>query len=266
MERSLFELNPPTRWLARRVDLYRELDSTNRLAEALAARGAPHGTIVLADGQSAGRGRLGRSFFSPPGRSLYLSALLRPGIGAEHAHRYVFAAALAVADTLRAFLPASVPVEIKWPNDVLLGGRKASGINLPVQLDGPRVASLVLGIGVNVNLQAAELPAELVPIATSLRIASGRPADRVAVAERLLERLEGELDRLEREGFAAVLDAWRKSFRMQGERVRVGGPGVPHPIEGIAAGVDDEGALLVRVGDRVERVLAGDVSLLARGG
>jgi BirA family biotin operon repressor/biotin-[acetyl-CoA-carboxylase] ligase len=88
----------------------------------------------------------------------------------------------------------------------------------------------------------------------------------VAVAELLLERLEGELDRLEREGFAAVLDAWRKSFRMQGERVRVGGPGVPHPIEGIAAGVDDEGALLVRVGDRVERVLAGDVSLLARGG
>jgi BirA family biotin operon repressor/biotin-[acetyl-CoA-carboxylase] ligase len=264
MERRLQELSPRTRWLGRRLDVHRKVDSTNRIAEELAREGAPEGTLVLADAQSAGRGRLGRSFFSPGGRSIYLSALLRPREAPEEVHLYIFAAALSVATAARAFVPSQVDVSIKWPNDVLLDGRKTSGINLPTQIEDLRVTSAVLGIGVNVNVQEEEFPSELKGLATSLRIASGGPVDRVAFAELLIEGLEREIERFRSEGFAPVLDDWGKFFRMQGLRVRVGGPGLRHEIEGTVEGVDPQGALLLRTDGGTERVLAGDVTLVKR--
>ena len=264
MERSLFDLKPACRWIGCRLEVYQELDSTNLVAEQLAARGAPEGTLVVADAQRAGRGRMGRSFFSPAGRSLYLSLLLRPHMPPEHVHQYVFVGALAVADCISELLPSAAPIEIKWPNDVLLASRKVSGINLPVQLEGERLTSAVLGIGINVNLAAEEFPEELRPTATSLRIASGGVVDRVSFAESLLLHLEARIESLRREGFGGVLDGWKKYFRMRGERVRVGGPGVSHEIEGVAEGIDPEGALLVRSDRSLERILAGDVTLLER--
>jgi BirA family biotin operon repressor/biotin-[acetyl-CoA-carboxylase] ligase len=234
MERRLEELSPKTAWIGRRLDLYRELDSTNLLAEDLAARGVPEGSLVVADGQTRGRGRLGRSFFSPPGTGLYLSLLLRPRIPAARAPEHVFAAAVAVAATARELLPASQQIEIKWPNDVLVAGRKLSGTP------------------------------ELREIATSLRIAGGERVDRVAFAEALLARLEREIDLIRADRFSQVLEAWRDFFRMQGARVRVGGPGVAHEIEGTVRGIEGSGALLVESGHTLERVIAGDVTLLER--
>jgi BirA family biotin operon repressor/biotin-[acetyl-CoA-carboxylase] ligase len=265
MERRLEELSPRTRWLGRRLDVHRRVDSTNRIAEELASEGAPEGTLVLADAQSAGRGRLGRSFFSPGGRSIYLSALLRPPEAPEEVHLYIFVAAVAVATAVRGFVPAPVDVSIKWPNDVLLDGRKTSGINLPAQIANHRVTSAVLGIGVNVNVREEEFPAELRGLATSLRIASGALVDRVAFAEALIEALEREIDRFRSEGFAPVLDDWGKFFRMRGLPVRVGGPGVQQEIEGTVEGVDPHGALLLRTEGGPKRVLAGDVTLVTRG-
>jgi BirA family biotin operon repressor/biotin-[acetyl-CoA-carboxylase] ligase len=262
MERSLRELAPRTGWVGSRIDYHAEVDSTNRVADALARAGAPEGTLVVADAQTAGRGRLGRSWFSPPGTSLFLSLVLRPEIRADAAHGYVFAAAVAVAEAATAWLPPGAPVEIKWPNDVLVGGRKVSGINLPAQLDGDRVAWLVLGIGVNVNLLEADFPPELRAIATSLRIAAGSAQDRVAFAEELLERLEAQIGRLREHGLGPVLDLYRDYFRMRGSRVRVGGPGVAREIEGIADGLAEDGALVVRTPAGLERILAGDVSLV----
>ena len=272
MDRSLFELIPPTRWLGQRLDVFAEIDSTNLYAEKLGHQGAPDGTVVLADAQSAGRGRLGRSFFSPGGRSLYLSVLLRPELPLEQVHRHVFAAAVAVADCARAALPASCRVEIKWPNDVLIDGRKTSGINLPAHFDNGRVVFAVLGIGVNVNLAREELPEELRAIATSLFMAGGKTIDRIEFGERLLARLERELELLRAGEFGLVLDRFRKSFRMTGARVRIGGPGVAREVIGTVLGVDDEGALLLRPSDEsgrsangaIERVLAGDVTVLSR--
>jgi len=265
MERDLYTLKPPTRWVGCRLDVHEVLDSTNREAERLAAAGAPEGTLVVADRQTAGRGRLGRSFFSPPGGGLYLSLLLRPEGPVDRVHEHVFAAAVAVAEVARAHVP-SVPVEIKWPNDVLLAGRKTSGINLPTQIEGDRVASAILGVGVNVNTGATDFPAELQSIATSLRIAGGRALDRAAFAEALLGRLEQWIDTLRRQGFDAVLDCWRGYFRMKGAAVRIGGPGVSEEFEGTVEGVAPDGALLlgvVRAGEvQRERVLAGDVTLL----
>ena len=266
MEPDLLGLRSPGHWVGRRLDVYEVLDSTNLEAERLAAKGAPEGTVVLADRQTAGRGRQGGSFFSPSGGGLYLSLLLRPPGPPDRLHEHVFVAAVAVAETIRATIPALDP-EIKWPNDVLLGGRKTSGINFPAQLDGSRVVSAVLGIGVNVNTREEDFPAELRSIATSLRIASGAAQDRGAFAGELLQRLETGIDGLRREGFAHVLDCWRSYFRMAGATVRIGGPGVRREFEGTVGGVADDGALLlevVREGERrSERVLAGDVTLLS---
>ena len=264
MARSLLELSPPGAWVGRRLDLYRETDSTNTVADQLARCGAPDGTLVIADAQRAGRGRLGRSFFSPGGASLYLSLLLRPQLAPQAVHRHVFVAARAVADCVAARLPGGTPVEIKWPNDVLIGGRKTAGINLPVRIDGDRVLSLILGIGLNINVREGDFPAELRPIATSLRIAAGHSFDRVELAEDLLARLEAGIDGLRSGGFPEALEGWKKYFRMRGKRVRVGGPGVQKEIEGVVEDVDPEGALLLRDGRTVRRILAGDVTLLAR--
>ena len=267
MDRPLRELKPRTRWLGRQLEVHDEVDSTNLIAERRGLEGAPDGLVVLADRQTAGRGRLGRSFFSPGGRSLYLSALLRSALPMEAMHRQVFAAAVAVADCARAHLPAERAVEIKWPNDVLIDGKKTSGINLPVHLEIGREPFAVLGVGVNVNLAAHELPVELAPIATSLLIAGGKALDRVAFGEELLARLEIELDHVRAGRFAAVLERFRKSFRMAGRRVHIGGPGLAREVIGTVHGVDEDGALLVEPdGSPVERVLAGDVTLLRGGG
>lgn len=265
MEPDLFGLRAPGRWVGTRLDVHEVIDSTNREAERLARLGAPEGTLVLADRQTAGRGRLGRSFFSPPGCGLYLSLLLRPPCPAERLHEHVFLAAVAVAESILARLPEA-DLEIKWPNDVLLGGLKTSGINLPAQIEHGRPVSAVLGIGVNVNTRLEDFPAELHGIATSMRIAGGRPQDRLGFAHDLLGRLEAGVESLRRGGFEPVLDCWRKYFRMEGARVRVGGPGVPREFEGTVAGVDGDGALLLDTESNRERVLAGDVTLIRRGG
>ncbi len=264
MERTLAGLAPDTRWVASRVDFHPELDSTNLRAEALARAGAAEGTLVVADAQTAGRGRLGRAWFSPPGRNLYLSLVLRPAIRADAAHFYVFVGALAVIDTAAALLGSRERLEIKWPNDVLLDGRKLSGVNLPAILDGERVSALVLGIGVNVNLAREDLPPELGTIATSLRIASGRWLDRTAVAEDLLARLERWIETLRDAGPAPILDTYAKWLRMRGSRVRIAGPGIAREVEGIAEGIGEDGALLVRTGGGLERILAGDVELVSK--
>ena len=260
MGRDLFQLSPGTRWLGRRLEVYAELDSTNLRAEELAARGAAEGTIVVADRQTAGRGRLGRSFFSPGGVGLYLSVVLRPTLPPDQTHAYVFVAALAVAREVAARVPGEV--EIKWPNDVRIDRLKTSGINLSARLDGSRVASLVLGIGVNVNTPAEAFPPELRTIATSLRAAGGRELERTAFAEQLLRRLEAEIDEFREGGLSPVLDQWRKFFRMAGSRVRIGGPGISHEIEGVVDGVDATGALVLRTDRGTERILAGDVTVL----
>lgn len=265
MDRALRSLAPRTRWLARTIEVHDEVDSTNLLAEQRGVSGAPDGLVVIADRQTAGRGRLGRSFFSPGGRSLYFSALLRSALPPEQLHRQVFAAAVAVASCAREVLPATCRVEIKWPNDVLIDGRKTSGINLPVHLEVGGASFGVLGVGVNVNLEEAELPEELREIATSLRIAGGKSLDRVAFGERLLERLEGELDQVRSGSFASVLERFRESFTMTGKAVRVGGPGLAREVIGTVHGVDEDGALLVGpAGGPAERILAGDVTLLHR--
>ena len=250
-----------TRWLARDIRYFDSIDSTNRVALELARSGAPHGTTVVAEGQTAGRGRLGRSFFSPPYRNLYTSIVLRPRLATAQAPTWILAAAVAVADAIDQGVDDPGAVEIKWPNDVLLGGLKTSGILMELGAEASRVAFLVLGIGVNLNVERSEFPEEFRTLATSLSAHTGRRIDRTAFARRLYNRLEETLDACAQGGFGAVRPAFEARFRMPGRRVRVleldGSE-----IAGRALGIDADGALRVQQDDGQElRVVAGDVTL-----
>ncbi|HEX2486129.1 MAG TPA: biotin--[acetyl-CoA-carboxylase] ligase [Myxococcota bacterium] len=250
-----------TRWLARRIEWLDSTDSTNRVAHDLARAGAEHGTTVVAEAQTAGRGRQGRSFFSPPYLNLYTSVVLRPSLTLAEAPTAILAAGIAVAESVAAEAGDAAAVELKWPNDVLMRGRKASGILMELVAEATRVGYLVLGIGVNLNVPRERFPAEFAASATSLRSELGRSVERAAFARRLYGTLEDVLELHAAHGFAALRPRFDRFYRMAGRRITVaelGGAGFP----GVALEPDTDGALRVQRDDgAVVRVLAGDVTL-----
>lgn len=254
-----------TRWLGREILWLEETGSTNDVAHERARAGAPHGTVVVAERQDAGRGRHGRAFFSPAYANLYTSIVLRPDLLVGAAPTVVLAAAAAVAESVAEAVGDSDAVQIKWPNDVLLGGRKTCGILMELAAEATRVAYLVLGIGVNLNVDPDRFPEAFRATATSLSAWRGQPIDRAAFARSLYARLEEVLDAHAAGGFAAVRPRFEARFRMAGRPVSVRDLDGPE-LRGEAHGIDSDGALLVRCTDgRIERVLAGDVTLSASG-
>ncbi|NRA07123.1 MAG: biotin--[acetyl-CoA-carboxylase] ligase [Myxococcales bacterium] len=250
-----------TTWLGRTLHWFEEVDSTNRVALDLAREGAPHGTAIIAEGQSAGRGRLGRSFFSPPGTNLYTSIILRPEVSLEAAPAFILAAAVGVADAVAATLRDPSAVEIKWPNDVLLDGLKTSGILVELGAEATRVSHLVLGIGVNLNVERESFPSEFRSRATSLASHAGRGIDRIDFTRRLFACLEETLDVGEKSGFEGLRPRFEAYFRMVGRRVSVLAVD-EQETEGRVKGIDHVGALLLVADDgETRRMLAGDVTL-----
>jgi BirA family biotin operon repressor/biotin-[acetyl-CoA-carboxylase] ligase len=256
-----------TQWLAREIRYFDSTDSTNRVALEWAREGAPHGATAIAEGQTAGRGRLGRSFFSPPYQNLYSSSVLRPSLALAEAPAVILAAAVAVAEVVAEHTGSGHDVEIKWPNDVLIDGRKTSGILMELAAEASRVAFLVLGVGVNLNVDRESFPDDFRASATSVRSATGRVVDRVAFARGLYHALEQAFDAFEKGGFQALRPRFEERFRMPGRAVRVQeiGPRGSAPVEtaGVCRGIDASGALLVERGDgEIARVLAGDVTVV----
>ena len=250
-----------TRWLARDIRWLETTDSTNREALELARTGAAHGTTVVAEAQTAGRGRLGRSFFSPPRLNFYGSSVLRPQLTTAQAPPWILASAVAVAEAIEQTVADPGAVEIKWPNDVLLGGLKTSGILMELSAEATRVVFLVLGIGVNLNVDRRDFPEEFRANATSLASHCGHPIDRIAFTQRLYNALEQALDTCAERGFEALRPRFEARFRMRGRPVTVieldGGR-----QRGVAEGVAGDGALLLRRDDgALVRVVAGDVTL-----
>lgn len=239
-----------------------EIDSTQRLARERARAGAPEGTVVIAEAQTAGRGRLGRQWHSPAGVNLYCTVVLRPDRAPAVVPQLALVAGVAVADAVRGTI-GGAPA-IKWPNDVLLDGRKVAGVLTEMEGEADRVAFVLVGIGVNVNLAAEEFPAELAGRATSLRAVAGVPVDRAAFTARLLAALEARYGRFLAGGFAAIRPAFEATAFLTGRAVRVRGPEAA--THGRVAGVDNDGALLLEgpAGARV-RVLAGEVTLREEG-
>jgi len=249
------------RWLAREIHHLEETDSTNRVASELAREGAPSGATVVAERQTAGRGRLGRSFFSPAHCNLYTSIVLRPDLTIAEAPSLILAAAVAVAEAVAGSLDDPGRVEIKWPNDVLIDGLKTSGILMEMSAEATRVGFAILGIGVNLNVDRDAFPEEFRERATSVSAALGRRVDRIAFARGLYGILEGVLDLHAQSGFDALRGRFDPWFRMPGREIEVYGHG-PEPLRGRALGIAADGALRVQRADgSVERVIAGDVSL-----
>jgi len=250
-----------TRWLARDIRYYDTTDSTNRVALELARSGADHGTTVVAEGQTAGRGRLGRSFYSPPYLNLYTSVVLRPRTTTAEAPAWILASAVAVADTIAASLDEPSAVEIKWPNDVLLGGRKTSGILMELGAEATRVEYLVLGIGVNLNVDRDSFPEEFRASATSLASHSGSRVDRIRFAQTLYGTLEGVLDSCADLGFEGVRGRFSDHFKLRGREIRVTQLD-GESQRGTVLGIDSHGALRLATPDGSEiRVIAGDVTV-----
>ena len=241
-----------TKRVGRRIHAYAETDSTMDVAHRLAAAGEPEGSIVIAEAQGKGRGRLGRSWVSPPGTGIYLSLILRPELPMAELSKITLMTAVAVAKAVQG--ETGLRPEIKWPNDLLIGGKKIAGIlsELNVQASGSRY--VVIGIGLNVNTPAESLP----EIATSLAQQAGAPVDRLRFARRLLAELDEAYVQFLEGGMPAILDLWREFAGFLGSRIRVSVQG--RMLEGQALDIDASGALLVRTETgRVESVSAGEV-------
>ena len=236
------------------VRWFPEIDSTNRYLLDEARAGAPEGVVAVADHQTAGRGRLGRSWEAPPGASLLVSVLLRPRLAPEQLHLVTAAVALAAVVACRQ--EADVVPDLKWPNDLHAGDRKLAGVLAEADLR-PDGAAVVAGIGLNVNWPA-ELPPGLADIATSLDRVAGRPVDRASLLVRLLLALEDRYAALDAaEGVARVAAEYRRHCDTIGRLVRV--QLADETFTGRALDVSDEGHLLVDVGMCVRTVAAGDV-------
>jgi BirA family biotin operon repressor/biotin-[acetyl-CoA-carboxylase] ligase len=223
-----------------------QIGSTNDEARRLASEGAPHGTVVHADEQTAGRGRLSHTWFSPPG-NLYISILLRTGLPAARNSELSFLAALAVADTVQALMPRQIHAMLKWPNDVLVNGAKIAGILLEQADD-----AIIIGIGLNV----LEAPSNAAYKATTI-VANGGIASVDGARDILLERVGHYFSMWQADGFEPIREQWLDRSYPLGAAIRASSAG--QPVAGHFAGLDVDGALLLDTPDGRRRIVAGDV-------
>ena len=244
--------NLETQRIGRRIHAYEATDSTMDVAHRLAAAGEPEGSVVVAEAQGRGRGRMGRTWISPKGKGIYLSVIVRPELQLREIPQITLVAAVAAARAVES--ETGLKPEIKWPNDLLLGGKKIAGILTELSAELNRVNYVVIGIGLNVNTPADRLPAH----GTSLAERLGERVDRLRLARGLLAQLDRAYAQFLDGGMAQILESWRQFAGFLGRRVRVSLEG--RMLDGQALDVDPTGALLVRTDTGlVESVSAGEV-------
>ncbi|MBQ2136688.1 MAG: biotin--[Selenomonas sp.] len=252
-----------TKTIGCRIICHEEIDSTNNAAKRLAREGAEEGTVVVAESQTGGKGRLERQFFSPKGKGIWFSVVLRPKFLPQEAPKCTLLAAVAVA---RAMTEFGLKPGIKWPNDLLYDNKKLVGIltEMSAEMDG--INYIVIGIGINVNIAPEEFPEELRSVATSLSQMKGANLPRVKFLQAVLRALDDLYAKVQVEGFAPVLKEWRQYSITLGQEVKVIGVRDGEVYYGKAVDIDDEGALLVDTAEGRQRVLAGDVSIRPKNG
>jgi len=246
-----------TRLLGKDIRYWAEVDSTNAALARLVKEGCGEGTVVIAEAQSAGRGRVGKPWFSPPGVNLHLSVLLKPSIQVTEARFLTLIGSLAIADAVASY---DVNTQVKWPNDVLVNDKKIAGVLAEVQLHHGQIEHLILGIGVNLNIDRPMMDryfGDAAAGATSLYEASGKTIDRNAFTTQLLARLEHHYFAFLESGKEPVLRQWR-SRSFLGRRVSVKEEDMH--VDGIALDLDEEGCLIVALDDGSSvRVREGEV-------
>lgn len=250
-----------TKVVGREILSYNKVGSTNTIAYELAEKGLKEGAVIIAEEQSGGKGRHGRSWQSPPKAGIYMSCILRPHIAPNEIPEITLVAAVALAKAIREF--TGLDAMIKWPNDILIDGRKVCGILTEMKAEQDRIDFIILGIGINVNSHSADLP----KTGTSLRSASlrhfGRNEElsRIDLARKILEAIEEYYFLLKKKGSGPIIEEWKTLSEMLGSRVKVCLPN--RTFEGLAHNIDPDGALVVRLDSGIlNKVSSGDVVMI----
>jgi birA, biotin-[acetyl-CoA-carboxylase] ligase region len=245
-----------TRYIGRGIIHFDSIESTNNIARQKAAEGCPDGFLVIAEEQTAGRGRLGRRWVTPKSSSIAMSLVLKPNIAPNDAPGITLIAGLSVCRAIEGCL--HINSGIKWPNDIIINGRKACGILTEMSAEMDAINYVIAGIGINVNIK--EFPEDIKNIATSLCIEKGTAVSRKEVLSSVLLEFEGLYDRFKESGLSSIMDDFKAHSVTLGNMVRVQGQGVS--FEGEAVDITGDGILLVRLSDgTVKKVISGDVSV-----
>jgi BirA family biotin operon repressor/biotin-[acetyl-CoA-carboxylase] ligase len=238
------------------IAYFSELDSTNRKAKELAVEGAPEGTLVVAEQQTKGRGRLRRNWHSPFQEGIYASLILRPKLPPAEAPKITLATGVSVAETLLAITP--VKPAIKWPNDILVNGRKICGILTETSTEMDAIDFVVVGVGINVNNR--KFPDDLREIATSVYLETGRTFDRVTLMQEFLRQFERSYSLFLRSGFESIGKRWRELAMLLGKEVTV--RMIDRTCRGRVMELDRDGALLIKSENgELERIYSGDIQV-----
>lgn len=245
--------------IGREIIHYDAVSSSNNEAKRLAIAGAKDGTVVVAEEQGAGKGRLSRGWFSPHGKGIWFSVIIRPPFLPQDAPKCTLMAAVAIVRAVRKY---GLDLGIKWPNDILYEGKKLVGILTEMNAEMERINYIVIGTGVNVNIWPEDFPEEVRDIATSLAMAKGEEIPRKELFARILNAFDDLYQSVLKEGFASVLDEWRQYTVTLGRVVNV--VGVKETFYGDAVDIDEDGALLIETPGGIRKVLAGDVSIRPR--
>lgn len=246
-----------TAFVGQNVLYYPTIGSTNDVAKEAARRGAPEGTLVIAEEQTAGKGRLGRRWLASPGTSLLMSLLFYPDLAPSQAQRLTMLCSLAVVEGVR--IVTGLRLQLKWPNDILINYKKVGGILTETGVTGGHLDYVIVGIGLNVNLEVSRIP-EIAATATSLEQELGRKVPRLRLLQETLKKIEGRYQRLK--AGESPHEEWASNLVTLGRRVQVTSPAGQE--EGWAEGVDEDGALILRRGDgSTVLIAAGDVTLRA---
>lgn len=232
--------------------------STQPIAHRLAQSGAPDGSIVVCEEQTAGKGRLARAWTSTQGKGIWMSVIIRPEIPPTKAPQFTLVAAVAVTRAIEDI--ADVRAEIKWPNDLLINGKKCTGILTELQADMDRVHAIILGIGVNVNQLETDFPEEIQSIATSIQMVSGQPVDRAQLIARILHHLEIYTDLYITHGFEPLKILWESYSCTLGKRIKASM--INQQIEGLALGITNDGVLQVKTDDgQIHGIYSADIEI-----
>ncbi|RJE90075.1 biotin--[acetyl-CoA-carboxylase] ligase [Paenibacillus sp. 1011MAR3C5] len=227
------------------VHYYEQVKSTQDSARELAESGAPEGTLVLAEEQTGGRGRMGRGWVSPQGKGIWMSMVMQPHVPIHCAPQLTLLTAVALCRSLRRM--TGLPIGIKWPNDLLIRGKKISGILLESAAEDERLKYIVAGVGISVNLSEGDYPEELLAKATSLRIEAGQPFNRSEIVTQFLQEWETLYDLFLQEGFSAIAALWESLSVSIGQKVRLITP--QGELEGTPVGLEESGAIRIERAD-----------------
>lgn len=245
-----------TQFIGKKVIYKENIDSTNTSAFRLALGGEPEGACIIAETQEAGKGRLGRKWFSPVGKNLYLSVVLRPKIHPSLVYPITFISSLAVYDTIE--MSTGIQPTLKWPNDVLIKGKKVCGTLIELSTEADLVRFVIVGIGFNINMKEEEIDKDIQQKATSLFMETKKIYERASVCGILLTNLEKYYSVFEKKGEKEICEIWEKQAAIKGKYMEITQTGESY--KGVSEGIDRDGAMLLNINGQIKKIIAGDVN------